>query len=105
MLKSNTRQIKLIRKKDFATALLDPEDKNFVIYVAFLTISNINKVYPFQRAQIVSFQVNKASTIIFLEYFNYGDIFFPKLVVELLKYTKINIHTIDYIDSKQPCYG
>ena len=49
------------------------------------------------RAQIALLKSNKASTSISPKYVDFADIFFKDLVVELLKYTKINDYTINLI--------
>lgn len=43
-----TRQVELIRKKEFTTASLYPKDNTFVFYVAFFAISYTNKVHLFR---------------------------------------------------------
>lgn len=95
--------MELVRKKEFAVTAFDLKDKIFVVHVIFLTILNISKVYPFYITEIVSLQGNKAPSIVFPEYFNFANIFSPKLAVKLPKYPEINNHTIDLFDgSKQP---
>ncbi len=70
---STIKKIKLIEKKEFATAVLDPNYKIFVLYVAALNISfDIgDKVYPLQRAQIAYLKADKASTEIASKYVDF----------------------------------
>lgn len=93
--------MELIGKKEFTTAVFDSEDKTFIIYMVSLTSSNIHLFY---KIKIVLLKVDETPTIIFSEYSDFTDIFFPKLVVKLLKYTKINNYVINLIDDKQPYY-
>lgn len=91
--------MKLIRKKEFIVAAFDLEDKIFVIYIAFLTI--YKDIYTSCKAQIASLKANEAPTIILLEYFNFVDVFFLELAMELVEHKKINKHVINLIDGKQ----
>ena len=45
-----TGQVKLIRKKKFAAAVLDPEYKAFVVHVASLSVDSGDEVHPSRRA-------------------------------------------------------
>ena len=51
-----------------------------------------------KKAQIAHLKAVKASTKVFSKYTDFADIFLPKLVVELFKYTKINNHAIKIVD-------
>lgn len=94
--------MKLIRKKEFIVAAFDLEDMIFVIYVAFLTI--YKDVYTSYKAQIAPLKANEAPTTIPPEYFNFVDVFFPELAIELVEHKKINKHVINLIDGKQLPY-
>lgn len=62
-------------------------------------------IYPLQTAQISTLQWDKAFIKIPVEYQDYIDVFLLELVIELLKNTSINKHTIELVDGKQPLYG
>ena len=48
--------------------------------------------------------VNKAFTLIFIEYSDFVDDFSSKLALALLKYIEINYHAIELIDERQLLY-
>lgn len=88
----------MVRKKEFAVIVLDPENEIFVVYVVSFIISC--DVYPSGRIQIVSLKINKDLITVFLEYFDFADVFSPELIAELPEYTKINNYAIGLINSK-----
>lgn len=46
---SSTKQVELVRKNNFIASFLDLDDKIFIVYIAFLTSSNLSlEVYLFQ---------------------------------------------------------
>lgn len=92
--------MELIGKKEYTALVLNPEDKTFIVYVA--SFANSDDVHPFRRISRAALRVNKTPTTVLSEFFNFADIFFLKLVVELLEYTKINNHVIDLVGGKQP---
>ena len=89
------RQVKLIRKKEFAATILNLNNKDFVIYITL--ISQDSHVYISQKAQIASLKADKALIFIPHKYDNFVDIFFKNLTAELPKHIKINDHFIDLI--------
>lgn len=98
------QRVELIVKINFAVGAIGLEDETFVDLVASLVISNISDVYHFHRVFIILLQVNKALTIVFLEYLNFADIFSPKLVAKMQEHIGINNHEMDFVDGKQPSY-
>lgn len=94
----------MVAKKECVTAALDSGDEILIIYVAFLVISNSNKVHPFCRAPIVLLKINETPTIVSTGYSDFRDIFSLKLVIKLLKYMEINNHTIDFVNGKHLRY-
>ena len=103
-----TKRVKLVEKKEFTAAALDPEYKTFVIYVTSLeSPSNTQKgdVHLSRRAQIAALVTNKASTSIPNEYSDFADVFSPELALELPEHTSINDHAIELVDDRQPHYG
>ena len=61
-------------------------------------------VHPSWRPQIFSLISKKALTKVSAEYSDFADIFSPNLATKLSKHTKINTHTIDLENDKQPPY-
>ena len=94
-----TKRVKLIRKKEFAAAILDAGYETFVVYVASLeSLSPEDDVYPSCKAQIAALVANEAFTSISTEYSDFADFFCPKLVIELPEHTGIYDHTIKLVD-------
>ena len=80
------KRVKLVGKKEFTAAALDPRHKTFVVHVAFHESPSNNKkgdVHLFCRAQIVAWIANEASTLILTEYSEFGDVFSPELASKL----------------------
>lgn len=97
--------MELIRKKELVVGVLDPEDEIFVVHIASLAISNINKMHLSCKAQIASLNVNKAPIITLPQYSDFASIFSSKLITKLSKYIRINNHAIDLVDVRQPSYA
>ncbi len=55
-------------------------------------------MHPSRNAQIAHLKANKAPIEISSKCANFADVFLPKLVVELPKYTSINDHNIKLVD-------
>ncbi len=47
---STTRQVELIKKKEFAVIALDPKHEAFIVHVAALSVDSGNEVHPSRRA-------------------------------------------------------
>lgn len=69
-----TRQCKLVRKKKFAIATLNPNNRTFVVYILFLII--FDELHLFHMAKIAPLKVNEIFINVVLEYFSITDIFF-----------------------------
>lgn len=93
-----TRQIELIRKKEFVTTAFDPEDEIFVVHLVFFVSSN--DVYLFYRVQIVSLKIDEVLITVPTKYSDFANIFSPGLAVELSEYMEMNDHVIELIDGK-----
>ncbi len=100
-----TRQIELIKKKEFAAAVLDLKYEAFVVHITIFSVNSGDKVHPLRRAQIAHLKVDKAHTEVLSEYTDFVDVFSPKLVVELSEHTRINDHIIKLVNDRQPLYG
>ena len=95
-----TRRVKLVEKKEFATAALDLKHETFVIYVASLSFTPLDA-----RLQISSLIAKEAPTKISAQYLNFADIFSLDLASELPKHIGINDHAIELVNGQQPTYG
>ena len=99
------RRVKLVGKKEFATASLNPEYKTYVVYIVSLSSiplaslgSTLLNIYGFQRPQISGLIVEEASTKISAKYSDFADVYFPDLTSELPEYTRINNYAIELVD-------
>ena len=102
------RRVKLVGKKEFAAAVLDPEHETYIVLVASLSsaplIVSLN-VHPSRRPQISGLIAEEASTKVLAEYSNFADVFSSDLATKLPKHTEINTYAIDLEENKQPPYG
>ena len=92
------KQVKLIKKKEFAAVVLYLEYEIFVIYIAALSINLGDKMYSLKRAQIAHLKANEAPIKLPKKCANFVDVFSPKLAAELLEYG-INHYAIKQIDN------
>ncbi len=93
-----TRQVELIRKKEFAATALNPEHKAFIVHVAALSIDLGDKMNLSRRAQIAYLKADEAPIKVLSEYADFADVFLPNLVVKLPEHMKINDHAIELVD-------
>ena len=103
-----TKPVKLVGKKEFAAAALDPRHETFVVHIISLeSPSNTQEsdVHLSSRVQIAALVANKTPTSISTEYSDFVDVFSPELASELLEYNRINNHTIKLVNDRQPLYG
>lgn len=91
-----TKQVKLIRKKDFAVVALNLVDETFVVYVTF--IGQDSNIYASCETQIAFLKVDEALISSLSEYTNFIDVFFNNLAVKLWEHTRINDHTINLVE-------
>ncbi len=99
-----TRRVELIGKKEFATAVLDPEHKAFVVHVVALSVDLADEVHPSKRAQIAHLKADETSTEVPRKYTDFTDVFSSKLAIELSEHTGINDHAIKLVNDQQPLY-
>ena len=100
-----TRQVKLIRKKKFAIAVLDLKYEAFIIYVIAFSIYFSDKMHPSKKAQIAYLKVDEAPTKVPNKYTDFTNVFSVKLIAKLRKHTEINDHTIKLVDDRQLLYN
>lgn len=98
------KKVELIEKKEFVAIVLNLNNEVFIFHLASIVSSDL-AVYPFHQAQIVSLKTDETFTAIPSKYTDFINVFYPDLATELPKYTGINNHTIELIDSKQILYG
>lgn len=100
---STTKRVEFVAKKEFAIAVLDPEDEIFVVHImsfhiASVVISDKSKLDLFHKAEIASLQVSETSTTVLLEYSDIADFISLKLTIEFSEQTGINNHAIALVD-------
>ena len=101
-------------KKEFIIAVLNPEYKTFIVYVASfsstLLIASLNStplnadVHLFRKPQISSLIIEETPTKVSNKYVNFMNIFFLNLVFKLPERNGINNHIIKLVNSQQPAY-
>ena len=99
--------VKLVGKKEFAAAALDPGHEIFVVHVASLeSPSNTQEgdVHLFRKVQIAALVANEAPTSIPTEYFDFTSVFSPELATKLFEDIGINDHAIKLVNDWQPPY-
>ena len=107
-----TRRVKLVGKKEFVAAALDPKSEIFVVHVASLS-SDVSPssslleldVHPSRRPQVSGLIAKEAPTKVPAEYSDFADVFSSDLASELPEHTGINDHVIELVDGQQPPYG
>ena len=86
-------------KKEFAAVALDPAHETFVVHVASLSST------PLNRPQISGLIAKEAPTKVPAEYLDFADVFSPDLASELPRHPRINDHAIKLVkDCQQPPY-
>ena len=102
-----TRCVKLVGKKEFAAAALDPEHETYIVHVASLSSTPLVSldVHPSRRPQVSGLIAKVALTKVPTKYSDFADVFSPDLAFKLPEHTGINDHAIKLVDSQQPSYG
>lgn len=98
---STIERIESIDKKEFTAAVLNKEDKTFVIHISAFSMG-LN-VHLSRETQIALLDIKKIS--IFFKYADYTNVFSPDFAAELPEQTSINDHFIDLINDKQLPYS
>ena len=87
-------------KKEFVAAALDLGYETFVVHVASLSSTLLN------RSQISGLIVEEAPIKVLAKYSDFADVFSLDLASKLSEHTGINDHTIELVEScQQPLYG
>ena len=100
---SMTRKIEIINKKEFAVAVLNADNKTFVMYIAAPAEPTTMLIHFSYHAQVV--MLTSEETGIPVEYSDFFDVFSSDSAVELSKHTGINNHPINLLDNKQLPYS
>ena len=98
-----TKKLEIIDKKEFAAAVLNSDDKSFVVHIAALAEPTTMLIHLSCPAQVTT--LTSEETGILIEYFDFSNNFFLNSAAELLEHTGIHDYSINLLDSKQPPYG
>ena len=88
-----SRCVKLVGKKEFVAAALNPEYKTFIVYVVSHSSTPLDA-----KSQISGMIVEEAPTKISAKYSDFADVFPPDMAFGLLEHTGINDHPIKLVD-------
>ena len=113
-----TEQVQLVDSKKFVIAALDADSETFVMHVAIreseempmnpdkkTQIKAQSGVQMQDRAQVEALLFDKAPTEVPAKYSDYIDVFSTENGAELRENTRINEHTIELEEGKQPPFG
>ena len=98
-----TKRVEIINKREFAVALLNADDKTFVLNMAALVELTTMLIHFSHQAQVAALTSEK--TGIPAKYFNFSNVFSSDSAVELPEHTRIHDHLINLLDNKQTLYG
>ena len=96
-----TRRVKLVGKKEFAAAALDPKHETYVVHIVSLSstpLITLLDVHPFRGPQISSLITKEAPMKVPAKYLDFANIFSSDLASELLEHSGINDHTIKLVN-------
>ena len=107
------RCVKLVGKKEFVAAALNPEHETYVVHIVSLSStplpffgSTLLDVHPSRRPQISGLIAKEVSTKISAKYSEFAEVFSSNLASELFEHTRINNYAIKLVDGyQQPPYG
>ena len=97
------RRVEIINKKVFAAAVHNTDNKIFVLHIAALAEPITMLIYLSRQAQVAT--LTSKETGILAEYSDFSNVFSLDSAAELLEHTRINDHSINLLDNKQPLYG
>ena len=99
-----TKQIQIVDPKEFVIAVLDVNNKIFVVYV---TIRKQEKmpIYSERQAQVGALPFDKAFIEVLIEYSDYSNIFLAENTAKLPKNIGINQHAIKLKEGKESSFG
>ena len=97
-----TKKMEIIDEREFAEAVLNPENETFVIHIVALAELITIWMYPSYQAKITSLTSKEIG--IPAEYSDFSNVFSSNSAAELLEYPGINNYSINLLDNKQPLY-
>ena len=100
---SMSKTLEIIDNKKFAAAVLNADNKTFVVYIVALVELKFMSIYFLSQVQ-VALQTSEKSGIS-TKYSNFFNVFSSDSVAELPEYTGINYYSIDLLDNEQLRYS
>ena len=100
---SMSKTLEIIDNKKFAAAVLNADNKTFVVYIVALVEPKFMSIYFLSQVQ-VALQTSEKSGIS-TKYSNFFNVFSSDSVAELPEYTGINYYSIDLLDNEQLRYS
>ena len=103
-----TKRVQIVNPKEFIIAVLDVDNKTFVVYMVLQKQEKMPMHFKRQaqnKAQVEALIFDKAPTEAPAEYFDYSNVFLVENAADLLENTGINKHAIKLEKSKQPPFG
>lgn len=98
-----TKRVQIIGPKEFAKAVLDPNQEIFIILCTNLFVEPI-KVYLDCKVQINALISDKALIILLAKYSDFENVFSKESNAVLSVHTEINTHAINLEKGKQTLY-
>ena len=103
--------VKLVGKKEFATAALNPKHETYVVHIALMSSTLLASlgsppldIHPSWRPQISGLIAKETPTKVLAKYSDFADVFSSDFASELPEHTGINDHAIELVKSQQPPY-
>ena len=97
-----TKRVQIIGSKEFAKAVLDPDQEAFVIHVA--TFFSLMEVHLDREVQVAALTADEAPAAIPAKNSDFEDVFSKESAAVLPEHTEINTHAIDLEEGKQSPY-
>ena len=98
-----TRRVEIIDKSEFVVAVLNTNDKIFMMHIVALAKLTSMPIHSFCQVQVALLTSKETRDLV--EYSNFSNIFSSNSAAELPDYTRINNHLINLQDNKQPPYS
>ena len=99
-----TKRVKLVDKKEFVAAMLDPEHKTYIVHVGSVnsvTSSSSSplklNIYLSRRFQIFGLIAKETPTKVSAEYLDFPNVFSLDLISKLPEHTRIMDHAIKLV--------
>ena len=98
-----TKRVEIIKKRKFAAAAPNADNKTFVLHVVALAEPTTMPIHLSGQAQVAV--LTSKETRISIEYSDFCNVFSSYSAAELLEHTGMNNHSINLLDDKQLPYG